>query len=120
MRIIRNWFLSLAWALFLLHSWVPHHHHDEDNQAVCVEEEQTEDLLDLLSFMFHEDLGEHHLEHVSLEQVDVPVFFSGAAETTLPTGICSVIVLLDGHSEENFSSQDIAAASMRGPPQLNA
>jgi len=120
MRIIRNWFLSLAWALFLLHSWVPHHHHDADNQAVCVEGEESEDILGLLSFIFHEDLGEHHLEHVSVDQVRIPVFFSGAVEISVPSDIRSVIVLLDGHTEENFSSQDIATASMRGPPQLNA
>jgi hypothetical protein len=63
--LLRNGLFYTAVSILLLHSWVPHQHHTVAIVAPtftsCVHVENT--LLGFLGRIFHQDLGDEHLEN---------------------------------------------------------
>ena len=50
--------------MLLLHSFMPHQHSDELSAAEHIEEHTSaSSVFDYLAVLFHENLGENHLEH---------------------------------------------------------
>lgn len=56
---LRNIALYTSAVLLMLHSFIPHQHSKVDRDSTVVEHQL--DILDLLSLVFIEDLGEDHL-----------------------------------------------------------
>ncbi|MDZ7845670.1 MAG: hypothetical protein U5L96_02190 [Owenweeksia sp.] len=82
-KVLRNTSLFLALSLMMLHNIVPHQHHsDLDTDQHCLaSDHQQDDLLDLLSDLFHVDLGGDHLENLR-----------GGESTKVFTGITAILV----------------------------
>ena len=68
MYSLRTIFLALACSLFVLHHVVPHEHEPVAGNEVVTATTTPEhpNWLKLLSFVFLEDLGENHLEQLSV------------------------------------------------------
>tara|TARA_B110000305_G_C19301406_1_gene569324 strand:- start:498 stop:869 length:372 start_codon:yes stop_codon:yes gene_type:complete len=57
-------FILIASSILLLHSFVPHHHHDElSEEQHFTEHSSASTAMELLGLIFHENLGEGHLEN---------------------------------------------------------
>jgi hypothetical protein len=118
MKRLGTIWMCIACSIFLLHSVVPHHHHCEDLQHDAVEASHPEDLLSLLSFMFHEDLGLHHLEHASIDLQDNVVAMDALPNASL--SIDSNTTLLQWSRTSTDVIEKLPAAfRLRGPPATN-
>ncbi len=112
----RNFFLFSAGIIILLHSIVPHHHNTENHSEQALIENIDSGLSSFISFVFHEDLGQGHLENyptpfplfvetpnqVELKAVIQPITW---VSFVLPTTIATV----DGFEK---------GLATRGPPAL--
>lgn len=119
--MIRNVFIILSSLIVLLHNLVPHDHHSdfgnmEDHELHAV----SDDLIDPLLLVFHEDLS-GSLDNVLLKEKknDVqPVFY------LLPTFVCFVVnnqpLTLPIQPFSFFSEREITGHYyhhlLRGPP----
>jgi desulfoferrodoxin (superoxide reductase-like protein) len=66
-RFLKNTILCVAAVLLLLHNLTPHQHHGEMTAAEHQREHRSNDFLDILRTIFHNDMGEqHHLENIKL------------------------------------------------------
>lgn len=113
---LQHFFLFAAGFIILLHSIVPHHHPTENHSDQALIENIGNDLSSFISFVFHEDLGQGHLENyptpfplfvetpdqVELKAVIQPITW---VSFVLPTAIATV----DGFEK---------GLAKRGPPAL--
>ncbi|MDP4762194.1 MAG: hypothetical protein NWR97_00965 [Salibacteraceae bacterium] len=113
---LQHFFLFSAGLIILLHSIVPHRHTTENHSDQALIENIGNDLSSFISFVFHEDLGQGHLEEyptpfplfvetpnqVELKEVIQPItWVSFVSPTTIAT--------VDGFEK---------GLATRGPPAL--
>jgi hypothetical protein len=102
----------------MLHNAVPHHHHCNESASYHQESATSEDWLELLSSIFHEDLGQNHLEDVCLD-VDWPQGEVSTSDFDSPVRPLSRSIFTNGQTQ-NLSWSYRDPADLRGPPVLNA
>lgn len=63
--------LFIAGLVIGLHTILPHEHHDElDHVEHENLHQEADSLLDYIKLIFHENIGEGHLEHVVVSDID--------------------------------------------------
>jgi len=87
-RILQHIFLCVATAIILLHSFIPHLHHGQMNAVQRERECTSENIVDFLRSVFHNDFGDdHHFENMEVSDADfgiVNLFF----DATGPDPVC--------------------------------
>ncbi|KAB2805348.1 hypothetical protein [Phaeocystidibacter luteus] len=63
-------FLWMAGLILFAHSVVPHIHHQNEIEHVVCDATDSDDMLDLLAKVFHNDLGVEHLEHFQINKAN--------------------------------------------------
>lgn len=105
----------------MLHSFVPHQHHDELGQAEHISEHSSAtSTLDFLSLIFHENLGENHLENFE----NTECHFDFVAIAVLPSADYSLAEVVLAETESKYQDYPNAipisvypkTSSERGPP----
>lgn len=107
----------LAGALLLAHSFVPHEHGKE--HEVVHSDYEASGIVDLLSGLFHNDLGEEHLEHFEVQKSKALEFH---VETTAIEGNCLLLIALNEPAqcisfiENSSAAPHRVVVDLRGPP----
>lgn len=111
--------------ILLLHNVVPHQHHGESTaEEHCLAENSHDEdsLLDILSNIFHADLGDDHLENLRKADGNQPSFISPAilaeAHKTLEHPLV-IISVKEYRQPEDLALPDflvITLRSLRSPP----
>ncbi|MEY2963418.1 MAG: hypothetical protein RL754_679 [Bacteroidota bacterium] len=113
-RFIRNTFLTLAAALWLLHSVVPHVHRRAESGIVTI---HNSDDSSFWLTLFGTDLGDDHLEEFSLSSAD-----AWAAEAQDVVRVKTVFVAKDLKGKWALIDPELApknqsvSEARRGPP----
>ncbi len=110
----------MAGSLLLLHTFIPHEHHAEINQVERIQQhQQADDLFDLLQLVFHNDLGEEHLENFRTTCYFFIPSDTFDQELLTPT---YYLVQSTPHTLEDVSfsfTEEIHILSFRGPPLMS-
>jgi hypothetical protein len=85
---LQHFFLFSAGLIILLHSIVPHHHNTENHSEQALIENIGIDLSSFISFVFHEDLGQGHLENFP---TPLPLFLDTPDQIELKEAIQPII-----------------------------
>jgi dihydroorotase len=107
--------LLSAWAILFVHSVVPHLHEAKEELTVCAaSHEHDEDLLDVLSHIFHFSTGVEHLENFCLESnptiVAIPADVVGGQQDLVSFQDASYTHI------SPFSEEHSRYQSLRAPP----
>lgn len=116
---LRSIFLALACSLFVMHHVVPHvHEQAAGGEVLGTTAPATSQWLRVLSMVFQEDLGEHHLEQLSVNH-DSPDFCLDPNPET--TGFqAGRLVEIFTHAISAFiPAVPDCSVGLRAPPALN-
>lgn len=124
MSLFRSILFSLATAVLMLHSFVPHDHHESDLIYIS-DEEVPESILDFIALGFHISQADGHLEDYSSERFDFEVadhqLFDvlNSESFLLDINFSSSLILSNRIDKDVFyRSLLIGEFSRRGPPQI--
>lgn len=120
-KVLHIAILWVAGLLLLTHSVVPHIHHASLADKEVCDAHSTEDVIDFLAKVFHNDLGFEHLEHFQIQNttdaqpiavfasIELPEYFE-IAEIQKPVAV-----------PNNSLPPDeplILCSGLRGPPTV--
>jgi len=115
LKIFNHILLFTAAVIILLHSFVPHEHHDEMGAELHqVEHENTDNFLGWIKTIFHNDLGEDHLENYEHLDGDLSEFGNGA----IPLVICPAVIWTALSEDNAYLGGKISTSIIKVPPLI--
>ncbi len=109
----------LAGALLLAHSIFPHAHHGEAHEVIVQTEDEPTGIVDLLSELFHNDLGAEHLEHFQVQKNQAPSLNAIHIEVTPPVIVTEEFTEVEYSpflETPPFDEPILIGYGLRGPP----
>ncbi len=124
MRKIAIFLIGLSTLLLFLHSITPHTHHKATQSYThsISEVDNSNDILSWLQFVFHQDLGQEHLEHFQNDSFDHVTLLPDLAFLAFALSFSPIIEEPLEHKKPYiFSIKDsdlLNQSPLRGPPSL--
>ena len=123
MKVLRQISISLAGAILLLHSILPHKHHTELNALEHVtQHESATSLLDFIKLAFHLDQGEDHLENFKVAeqyQLSIDLFVFSQLDFSLEAKVVELWSIdFPVYQYTQYHKYLLPQLRFRGPPSV--